>query len=557
TEESEARTVSVVRFAAPAPIHPVADVVLRPGVPVPFVWTSVGADAYELEVTRNEGGNTHARLESALPHVQLGTQLEEGTWCYRVRARLAGATTDWSTRTCFQISPAALPAPRLLEPRWEAADRDRHGALDLLWTLVGGVAFAEPAASLVLRWQPIAGAARYVVEISEDPVFERPVLTREVPHARYRWVADPQRTYWWRVRAVARDGHEGPWSEASRLMAESAGAGPEAPALVSPAAGAQIVADREPIAVELEWTHDAGAPTATVEVARDEAFRDTVASATVDGTRWSFRVPSAGTWHWRVQVQTAGGAARLVSATSSFEVVPAPPTLRADRRTVDVGEDGTSAVSLAWSGVLIAAYEFELASDAAFHSVVLRRERVDEPQLRAVLHGPASYHWRVRGMAPHTAWSATGRVVVRPSPPAPRVADDGDVRWTAVPGAAGYVVEVRSGDRVLSTTQVSQTRAQRPPAGSGRAQLVVRAVHASGVSSRWSAPLTLEAPREASSTEAPQADVARAPDEAAARSAVQERETAAAVQVGLGVGVWRGAAAQQAFRAVGELDWWP
>lgn len=91
-------------------------------------------------------------------------------------------------------------------------------AVLLLATGVGG---GEPeespgeaarAGRVVLRWQAVAGAAGYDLQVSSDPSFARRQVEVRIEVAGYRLGPPPEGRLYWRVRAVDRDGRAGAWS---------------------------------------------------------------------------------------------------------------------------------------------------------------------------------------------------------------------------------------------------------------------------------------------------------------------------------------------------------
>lgn len=70
----------------------------------------------------------------------------------------------------------------------------------------------EPAGRVVLRWQPVAGAAGYDLQVSTDPGFARRDVETRIPLPGFRLGAPPEVRTYWRVRSVDADGRPGPWS---------------------------------------------------------------------------------------------------------------------------------------------------------------------------------------------------------------------------------------------------------------------------------------------------------------------------------------------------------
>lgn len=93
----------------------------------------------------------------------------------------------------------------------------RCAAAAALLLVAASPAAEEPAGRVVLRWQPVPGAAAYDLQVATDPAFARRVVEVRVELAGHRLGAPvPERRYW-RVRTVDADGRPGPWSS-SRVI---------------------------------------------------------------------------------------------------------------------------------------------------------------------------------------------------------------------------------------------------------------------------------------------------------------------------------------------------
>jgi hypothetical protein len=122
--------------------------------------------------------------------------------------------------------------------------------------------------------------------------------------------------------------------------------------------------------------------------------------------------------------------------------------------------DGVTVETLpafSWNGVSGAqTYQFEFAADSGFNSVLaLAATRNTRAALKKVVPN-GTYYWRVRGVASDGslgAWSETRNIVMAwTAEPTPLNPDDGatitypadalTLRWSAVPGAANYLVRI-------------------------------------------------------------------------------------------------------------------
>ncbi|MCB0079039.1 MAG: fibronectin type III domain-containing protein [Anaerolineales bacterium] len=129
------------------------------------------------------------------------------------------------------VAPDAAASVTTVQVVGTAPTRSHSAALDLaiysatpappmLRSPLDG-AVAQPRQNLVLRWQPVAQAARYTVEVATDADFSDLVYRATING--YSATLDPlapQTTYFWRVRAV-NDCGTGPWSVARHFTTEA------------------------------------------------------------------------------------------------------------------------------------------------------------------------------------------------------------------------------------------------------------------------------------------------------------------------------------------------
>ncbi|MCS7078940.1 MAG: hypothetical protein NZ585_02675 [Chloracidobacterium sp.] len=97
-----------------------------------------------------------------------------------------------------------LPAPRLSSP-------ENARIVPLEYGKALPVAFA---------WSSVAEAARYQMQLADSQYFldRALIVDKETDGGGFTWTFNSQSgTYWWRVRALARDGRPGVWSEEFRL----------------------------------------------------------------------------------------------------------------------------------------------------------------------------------------------------------------------------------------------------------------------------------------------------------------------------------------------------
>jgi hypothetical protein len=327
-------------------------------------------------------------------------------------------------------------------------------------------------------WTSVRSADQYEFQIAADAGFNSPVLGRgqdnfltKNTRATIKKTV-PNGTYWWRVRAIAADGGNSPWSKGrsiKKLWAAKSN-------LVSPVNGSAVVYPTTPL--KLTWTPVPGARKYLVSIAYDPSLGSLVSgAAAVETTATTFTRAAAlapGTYYWGVTPVDAEGNRGVRSAVQSFTWVwPSATT------TSYVDLNPTPEVfdpQFSWARVAGAAdYEVEIStsSDFAPGSKVC----CSSPTIATSLSPTTPlknnrYYWRVRAIDPDGnagVWnggpSFTKTFDNAPPVTAPAIknlhmrdnlADPGVdvdaapgyqtsvplITWNAVPGASSYDVEV-------------------------------------------------------------------------------------------------------------------
>jgi len=333
------------------------------------------------------------------------------------------------------------------------ADR-RAGWWLALWALLAPAAATagEATATVVLRWQPVAGAAAYEVEVARDRGFADRVVAERVEVPGYRWRAIPEVRHYWRVRSVDGLGRVGPWSETKVIEAALA-----APSPKEPADRARFTWDRDGRAVAF-----AGEPSEVLreyrlEVAADPAFSRLLLSRRGPSPSFRVELPGVGAFHWRLGGVALDGRESPWSRPRAFTVDLGTPRLLAP---------GPGA-ALPFGPVAIA---WETLAPAARWRVTVEREgerprqlEAAAPPLQLVPERPGRHRVRVAAVLPDGRAGPSSEArefwVEPPAPlPAPRltepaagVALDDPSRpvafaWEPVPGAAGHELQVAPPD---------------------------------------------------------------------------------------------------------------
>jgi hypothetical protein len=346
------------------------------------------------------------------------------------------------------------------------ADRRRAGWWLALWALAAPAATAadEATASVVLRWEPVAAAAAYEIEVARDRGFaDRVVVERsEVPG--YRWRAIPEVRHYWRVRSIDGFGRVGAWSETRAIEAALV-----APAPQEPAEGARFTWDRDGRAVAFAGAASELLREYRLEVAADPAFSKPLLSRRSSSPSFRVELPGVGAFHWRLGGVALDGREAPWSGARTFTVELGAPRLLAPEPEASLP---FGPVAIAW----------EILKPAARWRVTVERKgegprqmEVTAPPLQLVPERPGRHRVRVAAVLPDGRAGPPSEArefrVEPPAPlPAPRLAGpaagaalDDPARpvafaWEPVPGAAGHEVQVAQPEALERATP-------RPAAG--------------------------------------------------------------------------------------------
>ena len=188
-----------------------------------------------------------------------------------------------------------------------------EGANSLVWTFVkyipapmtvapsAGAALAVP----MLEWKATQDTAYYKVEISPNPAFN-PIIFTDLTYATRLTpkTSLPNGVYFWRVRGVDADGHEG--ANSTPISFNKNIPGPE---LISPANNASVTIPT------LDWGTVEGAVSYRVELSAAPTFNLLAASYTTYNTRLTpAQSLVAGTYYWRVRGLDSNGNEGLNSS---------------------------------------------------------------------------------------------------------------------------------------------------------------------------------------------------------------------------------------------------
>ncbi|MBI3980052.1 MAG: hypothetical protein HY331_17910 [Chloroflexi bacterium] len=258
-------------------------------------------------------------------------------------------------RVCAEEYPASGQCDRDVTHRrnWSETRSFYQIASELLSPLPLTPAAGQTTdAAPLFTWRPVTGAVSYDLEIASDSQFSSIAESQSglglpgyVPADR----AYPPGQLYWRVRARDARGTTSAWSSGRALTI-----GPDAPALVAPAAAVEI----KPLeaAAILTWTATAGAQQYRVEVASQNSaaavFETHTTGATTLALSFLGSYQDGGTYYWRVVPIHANSSDGQPSGFRPFVLrlptigsVPAPTSTPTRTPTVTPTPTATSAVT--------------------------------------------------------------------------------------------------------------------------------------------------------------------------------------------------------------------
>ncbi len=311
----------------------------------------------------------------------------------------------------------------------------------------------------VLDWSDVtANMHHYQVQIATNNAFTTPVYdVNNLLVSQYAVPTDlnSNTTYFWRVRAFNTLDETNGWTSAHTFRTALL-----PPTLALPGNGAALLTNRP----TFDWGDVTGAANYTIQASMAPSFTSLSVNATAIGSTYTPAVdlPANKTLYWRVHANGTNGPSLWSSVfTLTTDNVPSVPALVAPTENLLIST--TSTPKLDWSTSSIPAgatfdhYQLQVASDAAFSSVVLTRDVTgiasSEFTLLTPLTKNAKYYWRVRSfnsLNHSSSWSLVRSFrIALPAPaltlpingaslPTPRPAFD----WGDVPGASNYTIQV-------------------------------------------------------------------------------------------------------------------
>ena len=302
----------------------------------PLKWSKVkGADVYEVEIAADP------RFGSLVD----GRPARTGNTAYTRTVTIADGDYFWRVRGLTAKGRAG---------KWSAVHRLRKAWSQRpdLQSAVGEVRLLQPSQPVVLRWSPVGGAVKYLVQVATDPSLAtsaiddngRGVETSASAYAIPGTLAPGK--YHWVVTPIDAQGHRGARSAVGAFVSDWPAA--------TTGTVTDLNADPRVFDPELSWQPVAGAVAYDVEVNYSQDFA--IGSKVCCGTRSTGTTvsPTAllanNTYYWRVRAIDASGNAGAWNSGESFrkvfdDVTPTVPGLRMRDNLADPAVDTEPAVA--------------------------------------------------------------------------------------------------------------------------------------------------------------------------------------------------------------------
>ncbi len=466
-------------------------------------WQSMaGAASYHLQVADNPGFSPRLLDQTGIAATSFtpAAPLLQGTIYWRVRSLdAAGQPGLFSAPDSFVIDVTAAGVPTLVPVTPDPTN------------------ISQPE----LSWSTVSGAASYRVQMAETPGFTDPIVDATVSTTSYQPSADlPEGAIYWRVASLDEAGNQSAFSGVDHFALD----------VTPPPSITGLTAQRNGGSIGLTWEPLASPPADFVRfrIYRAEAPFTNVTGVTLlnesltSSAALSFQdaTASAGVAYWYAvtAVDTAGNEDREVTTAQILaNEPPAEPALVAPAGGVQVLPSGAMAVPLAWSASDPEndplRFEVFLSTDLAQVEGALDitariAEDLETPAFAAPdLSYQKTYHWRVAALdlaSDGTVRSATfGPVwsfsipaipapMLTPLTPDPTQQPRPTFTWQAVPGAAGYRIEIASDAAftlILAAAETEETSwAPSADLPDGTLRWHVRAIDAQGLPGVFSAP---------------------------------------------------------------------
>lgn len=428
----------------PALISPLNASVLQP-TSITFSWNAAAnASTYRLQVAGDAGFTNlifnDSTLNSATTSKQITTLANNKQYFWRVNSKNVAGTSEFSSPWTVKTIVAV---PSIISPI--------------------NAAINQPTAGTV-RWNPVAGAQLYHVQIATSSAFTSLIVndsTLSDTTSLFNGLSY-KTNYYWRVRASNSDG----WGNFSTAaLFTTIVASPSEPVLQIPLDGAIS----QSINPTLGWTLVPGATNYRLQVSVDSLFSTTVVndSTITVASKAIGPLLNFQKYFWRVSSKNIGGTSAFSSTRSFTTVIETPKTLLPLLNAVNQ----TLPVQIKWSFSAGSIQQrLQISPSTLFDVLVYDDSTLTDTSATPIdLLSNTKYYWRVAARSIH-GWSAfsaasnftsSTTVPVVPTPLLPisgsiNVSVPVSLSWLASYGATNYKLQI-STDSLFSTIVANDT----------------------------------------------------------------------------------------------------
>jgi photosystem II stability/assembly factor-like uncharacterized protein len=288
------------------------------------------------------------------------------TYYWRVNITTDGETGEWSEVWSFTTKEISIP--ELISPSDGSIDRELE---------------------LSLEWNTVTEAESYDYEIASDSEFTS-VIDNGNTESTSQLITELNysNTYYWRVRSVIGEQHSD-WSEEWSFTTKDV----PVPVLSSPDNNST---DTE-IDLTLSWQSNAEADSYTIQVSENSDFSAHFVNQNITSTDYILNSLDYNTiYYWRVNI-TANG--QTSDWSDAWEFTTKAITVPILSLPVDAALNQEVDLTIEWNSAADAEnYDYEIASDSEFTSVIDNGNTESTSQLVTELNYSNTYYWRVRSV---------------------------------------------------------------------------------------------------------------------------------------------------------------
>ncbi len=360
---------------------------------VDFRWAcKSGVESYQVEISPSLDFSKAAK-STVDKNCTWSTPLPEGTYFWRLKSAKRIQELEFTS----QVFTFKISKPVLAQSKPAAEEPGTPEITDSSLTRVlssRGPASAGSEASLELRWRPTKAANTYQVQVSKNKDFSDLVFDKKLKGEKVSWNASAPGTSFYRVRAIASDGAEGPFSKPGQILVQ----------LPTPKLAKAFNFTVGQAAPVVEWAPVSTAKKYIVQVGKKPDLSDGADQVVLTSNININKEP--GTYFVRVAAsdsQTDGvsdfskiakvkiSAASPVKTKSLLKLMSPPKGAKAPTR------NGLISIEFSWQPLpLTTKYVLELSMDPEFDVVVQRLESPENRFLVEKISQKGRLYWRVK-----------------------------------------------------------------------------------------------------------------------------------------------------------------